>query len=48
MRRMTSWLLLGSALLALSGSYGCGHSEEEWQAKLREIEALNSKIADEQ
>jgi chemotaxis protein MotB len=48
MRRLTSWLLLGSALFALVGVSGCGHSEEEWQAKLREIEALNGKIADEQ
>ena len=48
MRRMTSWLLLGSALFALVGVPGCGHSEEEWQAKLREIDGLNSKIGDEQ
>jgi chemotaxis protein MotB len=48
MRRSTSWLLLGTALFALCGTSACGHSEEEWQAKLREIDALKARIADEQ
>ena len=27
------------------GAMGCGHSEEEWQAKLKEIDALNGKVS---
>ena len=46
MRRTTSWLLLGSALFAFTGAAGCGYSEEEMQAKVREIEALKGQIAD--
>ncbi len=38
---------LGSVLLSLVllGAAGCGHSEEEWQAMLREQEALRRGCA---
>jgi len=48
MRRRTSWLLVGAALFAFSGATGCGYSEEEMQAKNREIEALKAQLAEEQ
>lgn len=35
--------LLATLLLALSIA-GCGHSEEEWQAKLKEVEELKSQL----
>ena len=47
-RRLTSRLLLGAALVAASGLAGCGYSEDEWQAKLREIDTLKGQLADEQ
>lgn len=48
MRRTTSWLLLGAALFAFTGASGCGYSEEEMQAKAREIEALKGQLADQE
>src|SRR5688572_14348770 len=47
-RRSTSWLLLGTALLAGSGAPGCGYSEDEMQAKIREIEGLKTQLSAEQ
>lgn len=47
-RRTTSWLLLGTALFVGSGALGCGYSEEEWQAKIREIETLKNQLSAEQ
>lgn len=47
LRRSTFWLMLGVALLTGSGSLGCGYSEDEWQAKLKEIEALNQQLSQE-
>ncbi len=47
-RRSTSWLLLGATLLAGSGALGCGYSEEEMQAKVREIEGLKTQLSAEQ
>jgi chemotaxis protein MotB len=46
-RRSTSWFVLGAALLGSLGS-GCGYSEEEWQAKLKEIEGLKGELSQEQ
>jgi chemotaxis protein MotB len=48
MRRTTSWLLVGAALFAFTGASGCGYSEEEMQAKIREIDALKGQIAEEE
>jgi len=47
-RRSTSWLLLSAALVAAPTLAGCGYSEDEWQAKLREIDTLKGQLADEQ
>ncbi len=47
LRRTTYWLMLGVALLTGSSSLGCGYSEDEWQAKLKEIEALNQQLSQE-
>src|SRR5690242_7681153 len=41
-RRWASWGLLGAVLL--STATGCGHSEEEWQGKLREIDDLKTQL----
>jgi chemotaxis protein MotB len=46
-RRSTLWMVLGAALLCGSGSLGCGYSEEEMQAKIKEIEALNQQLSQE-
>jgi chemotaxis protein MotB len=48
MRRITSKLLFGAVLLALAGAPGCGYSEDEMQAKVREIESLKGEIDAEQ
>lgn len=48
LRRSTSWLLIGATLLAGTGSLGCGYSEEEMQAKIREIEGLKNQLSAEQ
>ena len=48
MRRKTSWLLVGAGLVAFTGAPGCGYSEEEMQAKIREIQGLKGQIQDEQ
>jgi chemotaxis protein MotB len=48
LRRSTSWLLISAALLAGSSSLGCGYSEEEMQAKVREIESLKNQLSAEQ
>lgn len=47
-RRSTSWLVLGAALFASAGAPGCGYSEDEMQAKLREIESLKTQLSAEQ
>lgn len=36
--------LTGLLLLALLGTLGCGYSEDEWRAKLREIASLKSQL----
>lgn len=36
--------LFGAALLLPVLAIGCGHSEDEWQGKLKEIEGLNAKL----
>jgi len=48
LRRSTSWLLIAATLLAGSSSLGCGYSEEEMQAKVREIEGLKNQLSAEQ
>ncbi|MCC6556221.1 MAG: OmpA family protein [Polyangiaceae bacterium] len=48
LRRSTSWLLISAALLAGSSSLGCGYSEDEMQAKIREIESLKNQLSAEQ
>jgi chemotaxis protein MotB len=48
-RRTTPKLLLGAALIAaFAGQPGCGYSEDEMQAKIREIDGLKSQLNDEQ
>jgi chemotaxis protein MotB len=47
-RRAASWLLLGTAMFVGSGALGCGYSEEEMQAKVREIESLKNQLSAEQ
>jgi chemotaxis protein MotB len=41
-------LVFGVALLAGSGAFGCGYSEDEMQAKIREIENLKNQLSAEQ
>jgi chemotaxis protein MotB len=48
MRRAISRLSLGVALVSFAGVSGCGYSEEEMQAKVREIEALKNQLSAEQ
>lgn len=43
-RRSTLWLLLSASLVAGPAALGCGYSEEEMQAKIREIDALNDQL----
>lgn len=45
-RRRSSWWILGVALCAVA--VGCGHSEDEWQAKLREADDSKTKLDAEQ
>jgi chemotaxis protein MotB len=40
-RRISTLAVVG--ILGLS-TVGCGHSEEEWQAKLKEIQGLNGRL----
>ena len=48
-RRTTSWLfLLLATFFASSSLVGCGYSEEEMQAKIREIESLKTQLSAEQ
>jgi chemotaxis protein MotB len=47
-RSTSSWLLVATTLLAGSASLGCGYSEEEMQAKVREIESLKNQLSAEQ
>ena len=45
--RLRSFRALSTLLLAVSlasSTIGCGHGEDEWQAKLKEIEELNNKL----
>ncbi len=37
--------LVAVALLLPALAAGCGHSEDEWQAKLKELEGVNAKLA---
>jgi chemotaxis protein MotB len=48
MVRGRSWWLSGVALVAIVGASGCAHSEEEWQAKVHEIDELKVKLDAEQ
>lgn len=48
LRRSTRFLVFGVALLAGAGTLGCGYSEEEMQAKVREIEGLKNQLSAEQ
>ncbi len=48
LRRSTRCLVFGVALLAGAGTLGCGYSEEEMQAKTREIENLKNQLSAEQ
>jgi chemotaxis protein MotB len=49
LRRATSSLVVGSMLVGLvTPSIGCGYSEDEWQAKLREIDSLKTQLGAEQ
>lgn len=48
LRRSTRCLVFGVALLAGSGAFGCGYSEDEMQAKIREIENLKNQLSAEQ
>jgi len=47
-RRSMPSLSIGATLLACSGLLGCGYSEDEMQAKLREIENLKTQLSAEQ
>jgi chemotaxis protein MotB len=48
-RRWTKgWVVLAAALLAGAGAPGCGYSEDEMQAKIREIEGLKNQLTAEQ
>ncbi|MBI4702965.1 MAG: hypothetical protein HY744_17755, partial [Deltaproteobacteria bacterium] len=44
---MLPWLL-GALVFSLLATTGCGYSEEEWRAKLREIESLQNQLRAEQ
>ena len=46
-RRCWPAWLLGGAVLA-SGALGCSHTEDEWQAKLREVDELRAQVGAEQ
>jgi chemotaxis protein MotB len=46
-RRMVSWFVLSASLLG-SVAAGCGYSEDEMQAKVREIDSLKTQLAAEQ
>jgi chemotaxis protein MotB len=49
MVRGLSWWLGGAALLAaLGGTSGCAHSEDEWQAKVHEVDDLKTRLDAEQ
>src|SRR5271167_3430629 len=47
MGRRRSWWLVGAALVVAEVS-GCGHSEDEWQAKVRELDDLKTRLDAEQ
>jgi chemotaxis protein MotB len=46
-RRVASWFLL-CATITGSGALGCGYSEDEMQAKIREVDGLKAKLSAEQ
>ena len=46
--RRARGLLASTVLLLLAGSLGCGPSQEEFDAKVREIEGLKDKLSQEQ
>lgn len=46
-RRVVSWFVLSASLLG-SVAAGCGYSEDEMQAKVREIDSLKTQLAAEQ
>jgi chemotaxis protein MotB len=46
-RSWWSWSVAGAALVVVEVS-GCGHSEDEWQAKVRELDDLKTRLDVEQ
>jgi chemotaxis protein MotB len=48
MGRRRSGLLVGMAFVAAAAVSGCGHSEEEWQAKVRELDDFKTRLDAEQ
>ena len=46
-RRVVSWFVLCASLTG-SGALGCGYSEDEMQAKIREVDSLKTALAAEQ
>jgi chemotaxis protein MotB len=46
--RSTSWKIWGALALVGSGALGCGYSEDEMQAKIREINGLKDQLSAEQ
>lgn len=48
LRRSAWWSIVAAALVALPATIGCGYSEDEMQAKLREIESVKTQLAAEQ
>jgi len=42
-RRFT-WLWLSACLLLGLSAFGCGHGEDEWQAKLKEVDDLKAQL----
>jgi chemotaxis protein MotB len=47
-RRLASWFLLCMSTVGSVGAIGCGYSEDEMQAKVREIDGLKSQLSAEQ
>src|SRR5580700_6215449 len=46
--RSTSWKILGALVLVGVGLLGCGYSEDEMQARIREINSLKDQLSAEQ
>lgn len=47
-RRLSSWFLLCMSMASSGSVLGCGYSEDEMQAKVREIDGLKSQLSAEQ